>query len=345
LGYYHDRKGRYWIGTNGGGLNLYDANNNKFYNWIADENNHNSLSGNYIYSICESSHSTVKIKNNYSIEEKNTVLWIGTNNGLNRFEIDERTSKDLSSLQTNIKHYSIKDGLSDNSIKSIVEDDNGNLWLGTSSGISFFDLSTNEFFNFNASDGVTGTVFNLSSALKDEIGNIFLGSNEGITFFNPGEIKLSTFIPPVVITEFQIFNQSVLIGDNSPLRKNIYHSKEIVLSHSQNVFSFQFAALEFASPEAIQYAYKMDGFDAEWVNIGNRRFVTYTNLNPGEYIFKVKSTNSDGIWSDNFSSVKVIITPPWWQTIWAIGLYVLIFILGVWGIVRFQSIEQNCSTN
>lgn len=333
----HDRKGRYWIGTNGGGLNLYDANNNKFYNWTADENNHNTLSGNNIYSICESSHSTVKIKNNYSIEQKNTVLWIGTNNGLNRFEIDERTSKDLSSLQTNIKHYSIKDGLSDNSIKSIVEDDNGNLWLGTSSGISFFDLSTNEFFNFNASDGVTGTVFNISSALKDEIGNIFLGSNEGITFFNPGEIKLSTFIPPVVLTEFQIFNQSVLIGDNSPLRKNIYHSKEIVLSHSQNVFSFQFAALEFTSPEAIQYAYKMDGFDADWVNIGNRRFVTYTNLNPGEYIFKVKSTNSDRIWSNNFSSVKVIITPPWWQTIWAIGLYVLIFILGVWGIVRFQS--------
>jgi signal transduction histidine kinase/ligand-binding sensor domain-containing protein len=333
---YQDKKGRIWAGTNGGGLNLYDAQNDKFYNWTADENNPNSLSGNNIYSICESSNSSKKIKNNYSMGEKNTVLWIGTNNGLNRFEIDERTSKDLSSLQTNIKHYSIKDGLSDNSIKSIVEDDNGNLWLGTSSGISFFDLSTNEFFNFNASDGVTGNVFNLSSALKDEIGNIFLGSNEGITFFNPEVIELSNFSPPVVLTEFQIFNQSVLIGDNSPLKTNIYHSKEIVLSHSQNVFSFQFAALEFTSPEAIQYAYKMDGFDADWVNIGNRRFVTYTNLNPGEYIFKVKSTNSDRIWSDNYSSVIVIITPPWWQTIWAIGLYVLIFILGVWGIIRFQ---------
>ncbi|HSL89756.1 MAG TPA: two-component regulator propeller domain-containing protein, partial [Ignavibacteriaceae bacterium] len=333
---YQDRKGRIWAGTNGGGLNLYDANNNKFYNWMADENNPNSLSGNNIYSICESSYSSGKIRQNYSFEEKNTVLWIGTNNGLNRFEIDERTSKDLSSLQTNIKHYSIKDGLSNNSIKSIIEDNEGNLWFGTSSGISFFDLSTNEFFNFNASDGVTGTVLNFSSALKDENGIVYIGSNEGINFFNPDDIKLSNFNPPVILTDFQIFNQSVLVGDDSPLKTSIYHSKEIVLSHSQNVFSFQFAALEFASPKAIQYAYKMEGFDEDWVNIGNRRFVTYTNLNPGEYIFKVKSTNSDGIWSDNFSSVKVIITPPWWQTIWAIGLYVLIFILGVWGIIRFQ---------
>ncbi|MBS4032854.1 MAG: response regulator [Ignavibacterium sp.] len=333
---YQDSKGRIWAGTNGGGLNLYDAQNNKFYNWTADENDPNSLSGNNIYSICESSYSSKKIKNNNSAAEKNTVLWIGTNNGLNRFEVDERTSNDLSSLQTNIKHYSIKDGLSNNSIKSIVEDDDGNLWFGTSSGISFFNLSTNDFFNFNASDGVTGTVFNFSSALKDENGIVFLGSNEGINFFNPDDIDLSNFSPTVVLTEFQIFNQSVLVGDDSPLKKNIYHSKEIVLSHSQNVFSFQFAALEFASPEAIQYAYKMEGFDADWVNIGNRRFVTYTNLNPGDYIFKVKSTNSDGIWKDNFSLVKVIITPPWWQTIWAIGLYVVIFILGIWGIIRFQ---------
>jgi signal transduction histidine kinase/ligand-binding sensor domain-containing protein len=333
---YQDKKGRIWAGTNGGGLNLYDAQNDKFFNWTADENNPNSLSGNNIYSICESSNSSKKIKNNYSMGEKNTVLWIGTNNGLNRFEVDERTSNDLSSLQTSIKHYSINDGLSDNSIKSIVEDDNGNFWFGTSSGISFFDLSTNEFFNFNASDGVTGTVFNFSSALKDENGIVYIGSNEGINFFNPDDIKLSNFNPPVILTDFQIFNQSVLVGDDSPLKTSIYHSKEIVLPHSQNVFSFQFAALEFASPEAIQYASKMEGFDADWINIGNRRFVTYTNLNPGKYIFKVKSTNSDGIWTDNFSSVKVIITPPWWQTIWAIGLYVLIFILGVWGIIRFQ---------
>lgn len=333
---YQDRKARIWAGTNGGGLNLYDTENNKFYNWISDENNTNSLSGNNIYSICESSYSLKKIKNNYSIGDKNTVLWIGTNNGLNRFEIDERTGNDLSSIQASIKRYTIKDRLSDNSIKSIVEDDNGNIWFGTTSGISLLDLRTNKFFNFNASDGVTGTVFNLSSALKDENGIVYMGSNEGINFFNPDDIDLSNFSPRVVLTEFQIFNQSVLVGDNSPLKKNIYHSKEIVLSHSQNVFSFQFAALEFASPEAIQYAYKMEGFDKDWVQIGNRRFVTYTNLNPGDYIFKVKSTNSDGIWNDNFSSVKVIITPPWWQTIWAIGLYILIFILGVWGIIRFQ---------
>ena len=146
-----------------------------------------------------------------------------------------------------------------------------------------------------------------------------MGSTEGLNYFFPSDIKLSTFMPPLLITDFQIFNKSVEINDDSPLKSSLFQTEKIILSYTQNVFSFQFAALDYTSPQKIQYAYKMDGFDNDWVNSGSRRFVTYTNLNPGEYNFKVKSTNSDGIWNENFSQLKVIITPPWWQTPYAIG--------------------------
>lgn len=333
---YQDEKNRLWIGTNGGGLNLYDYINDKYYLWIADENLPNSLSGNSIYSICEAKFLSDQNGHKNSFNKNNTVLWIGTNNGLNRFEIIETNQNILSSLTTRITNYSIKDGLSDNFIKSIAEDDNGNLWLGTNSGISFLNVYTNKIINFTTSDGIKGTVFNFSSALKDNNSLIYFGTNEGINFFKPEDIKLSYYAPQIVITDFQIFNQSISAGTNSVLKKSIHSTREIRLSHSQDVFSIRFAALDLSFPNDIKYAYKMVGFDKDWVHVQNRRLATYTNLNPGEYIFYVKSTNSDGIWSDNEASLKITITPPWWQTLWAIGLYILIFILGLWGIIRFQ---------
>lgn len=330
---FQDRKGRIWIGTNGGGLNLFnDADGGKFYRWVAGESNSGNLSSNSIYSICESA----RMKENSSDDV--TLLWIGTSNGLNKFAIKNSESNEyLSSPEVEITHYTIKDGLADNSVKCIVEDDNGNLWLGTSSGISFFDTDKNKFTNFGRADGVIGSDFNFSAAYKNDAGIIFMGSTAGLNYFYAEDIKLSSFIPPVLITDFQIFNKSVEIKDNSPLKSGLFYTEEITLSHTQNVFSFQFAALDYTSPQSIQYAYMMEGFDNDWVNSGSRRFVTYTNLNPGEYMFKVKSTNSDGIWNENVKELKVIITPPWWQTPWAIGFYALIFMLGVWGIVKFQT--------
>ena len=164
-----------------------------------------------------------------------------------------------------------------------------------------------------------------------------MGSTSGLNFFDPAEIVQSNFKPDVVITDFQIFNKSVPIKPTSVLPKSIFNTKEITISHTQNVFSFQFSALDFNSPSSVKYAYQMEGFDKEWILVGNRRFVTYTNLNPGKYIFKVKSTNSDGVWNNNATSVAVIITPPWWQTPWAILLYFVVFVLGLWAIIKFQS--------
>ncbi len=329
---YQDSRGRIWIGTNGGGLNLVwrdkEKDDWKFYKYTSDKNNEQSLSSNSIYSICEGE--SIVPENN------ETVLWIGTNEGLNelivKYDINDRKLPDVE-----IKTFTIKDGLADNTINCIVEDASGNLWLGTSLGISMFNSETKKFMNFDRTDGISGGDFNYSAACKTENGLILMGSTSGLNYFYPDDISLSGFVPPVLITDFQIFNKSVQPGKNDMLISSVFTAESVKLSYTQNVFSLQFAALDYSAPLNIQYAYKMEGFDSDWILSGKRRFVTYTNLNPGEYTFKVKATNSDGIWNNNETSLNVIVTPPWWQTTWAVSLYILIFLLGLWGIIKFQS--------
>ncbi len=328
---YKDRNGRIWIGTDGGGLNLFaDEEGGKFHRWTAGGDG--SISSNSIYAICES-------KNFKTTSDDEVILWLGTNNGLNKFVVKKSPERvdTFAKPLVEITQYGVEQGLADNFIKSLVEDNNGNLWIGTSSGISLFDIQQNKFINFSKTDGLTGTDINLSSVAKNKDGLIFMGSTEGLNYFNPSDIKLSSYTPPIVITDFQIFNKSVEISDDSPLKTSLINTDEIELNYSQNVFSFQFAALDYISPKSNKYAYKMEGFDKEWFNSETRRYVTYTNLKPGKYNFKVKATNSDGVWSNDVKELKVIILPPWWQTFWAISVYVLIVILGVWGIVRFQN--------
>ena len=327
---FQDSKKRIWIGTNGGGLNLYDeSNGGKFSHYSFKEGSKNSLSSNSVYSIVESK--------NKNFGNNNTILWVGTSNGLNKLVINNSDSKNISQSDVKVTFYTTKDGLTDNSIKSIVEDENGNLWLGTSSGITLFDLSKNTFTNFSTSDGVIGTDFNFTSSFKLNDNLIIIGSTAGLNYFNPNRISQSSYKPAVVLTDFLIFNNSVKAEANSILSKNIFNTDEVTLSHKQNVFSFQFSALDYNNPASIKYAYKMEGFDKGWIQSGTRRFITYTNLNPGKYTFKVKSTNSDGIWNSNETSLAVIITPPWWQTGWAILLYFIVFVLGVWAIFKFQN--------
>ena len=328
---YQDKKERIWIGTDGGGLNLFvDEDGGKFFRWRVDQKE--SICSNSIYSICESFY----LKNE---KEDSDILWLGTNNGLDKFVIKNSSEQNDISFEPEVEitHFSIEQGLSDNTIKSIVEDESGNLWIGTSSGISFFNTQQNKFTNFSKADGVIGSDINLLSGIRNKNGVIFMGSTEGLNYFSPGDIRLSSFVPPLLFTDFQIFNQSVSIGQESILKQSIFFTNEVVLAHTQNVFSFKFTALDYTSPESIQYKYMLEGFDKEWINSGSRRFITYTNLNPGDYKLKVKSTNSDGIWNNNTAELKIIIMPPWWQTPWAIGIYALIFLFGVWGIIKFQT--------
>ena len=331
-----DTKGRLWIATNGGGLNLFDdSDGGKFHRLNEGSNNSIKLSSNSIYSLQESR------RGKLSDNKQQTVLWVGTSSGLNKLII--KSTSDINKLDasnTELLVYTTENGLADNSIKSILEDENGNLWLGTNTGISFFDIEKLSFKNYSTADGLRGNDFNSESALFSSDGLMYFGSTEGLNVFDPKQITQSGFIPPVVITDFQVFNQPVKISEDSPLKENILEAKEIILPFSQNVFSFQFSALDYNSPQSIQYAYKMEGFDNDWINAGNRRFITYTNLNSGTYTFKVKATNSDGVWSENYKSISVVINSPWWRTGWAYVSYVLLIVLGL---VAARKIEMNRS--
>jgi len=264
-----DRFGRIWLGTTGGGLNLFeDKDGGIFHYWLQSKNDKNGLSSNNIYSICEA-------KNLVALSDSETVLWIGTSDGLNRFEVKNNTNTDLYDIEIKNQFYTVKDGLPDNSVNSIIEDENGNLWLGTGSGISFFDVSKKTFTNFSTADGINGTLMNPESALRLDNDLILFGSTKGLNVFDPKNIKLSSYKPNVVITDFQIFNRSAKIGENSILQESFQTTDEIILPPDQDVFSFEFAALDYNSSESIEYAYKMEGFDKDWIESGKRRFVIY----------------------------------------------------------------------
>ncbi|HEY6435018.1 MAG TPA: triple tyrosine motif-containing protein, partial [Ignavibacteriaceae bacterium] len=337
---HQDSKDRIWIGTNGGGLNLVhrqaglfdDSEEGKFQRWIEIKNKSEQLSSNSIYSICES-------LNGKQSKNDETILWVGTGNGLNKIIIINSVDIfNLNEMDVEVNYFSTQNGLADNAVKSILEDENGNLWIGTNSGISFFDVETSVFINYSNSDGVIGNDFNSGSALNSDFGLMYFGSASGLNIFNPKKIKQSEYKPTIVITDFQIFNQPVKIGINSILKQSILDTKEIELAYSQNVFSFQFSALDYNSPQSIHYAYMMEGFDKDWIYPEQRRFITYTNLDPGSYIFKVKSTNSDGVWNENYKSISVTINQPWWRTGWAYAIYVLLIVVGIFSA---RKIERN----
>ena len=331
-----DRKGRLWIATNGGGLNVFDEEDEgKFHRLNENEDNSIKLSSKSIYSLRESR------RGKFSDNNQQTFLWVGTSSGLNKLVIKSVSEiNKLDASNTEVIVYTTENGLANNSIKSILEDENGNLWLGTNAGISFFDIEKESFINYTSADGLRGNDFNSESALYSTDGLMYFGSTEGLNVFNPKQITQSDFTPNIVISDFQVFNQPVKIGEDSPLKENILEAKEIILPFSQNVFSFQFSALDYNSPQSIQYAYKMEGFDDDWIEAGSRRFITYTNLNSGTYTFKVKATNSDGLWSENYKSISVVIDSPWWRTGWAYASYVILIVLGLFAA---RKIEMNRS--
>ncbi len=339
-----DRSGFIWVGTYGGGLNRFDRKKNRFTRYLADHQNPNSLSDNFVWSVYEDRSGTLWAgtenggldqfdrENNQFIhyqadpidpnsltsnkilclhEDYSGTLWIGTTDGLNKFDRDHKL----------FSHYRVVDGLPSNTIQSILEDDHGNLWLGTQEGLSKFTPGTKRTRNFTVSNGLQSNEFGVNACFKSRSGELYFGGINGFNVFYPDSIKSNPYIPPIVITDFQIFNKSVFAGKEIDghliLEKSITETKEIKLSYKENVFLFEFASLHFASPDNNQYAYKMEGFDEEWNHTdAGRRIATYTNLNSGEYVFRVKGSNSDGVWNENGASIRIIITPPFWQTLW-----------------------------
>ena len=255
-------------------------------------------------------------------------MWAGTmENGLNRYN---KETNDFTA-------YNEQKGLVNNVINSIKEDKKGFLWLSTNKGVVRFDPVHENFRNYTVYNGLQSEEFNSGASILTKRGEIFFGGVNGFNVFNPDSLPENKNIPPVFLIGFELFNKAVIPGaKGSVLHQSILETKEIILSHDQSVFTFEFAALDYTFPEKNQYAYKLEGFDKDWNNVGNKRTATYTNLDPGAYVFKVRGSNNDGIWNKDGLSIKIIITPPFWLTWWFKILAVLIIVVGATGFYRYR---------
>ena len=333
---FEDSRGYIWMGTNGGGVNMLDPVTGIITKYLYDPNKLNTLSGDFVRCFCEDkkgniwigtasglsefdprTHSFIRYDQSntqmesdiiYSLYEDETGhIWAGTlGGGLNR--IDPVTK--------NIVIYTTNDGLPGNTINSIVEDDKGNLWLSTNRGISCFNPRKKSFQNSSLYNGIQGFEFSQGAGLKTSKGQILFGGLNGFNSFYPGSLQANRNIPPVVITGFKLFNKTVSSrDDNSVLKQDITQTRELTLTYNQSIITFEFAALEYTASEKNQYSFMLEGFDKKW-NTGYQRTATYTNLDPGEYVFKVKASNNDGVWNEKVTSIVIIITPPFWKTWW-----------------------------
>ncbi len=327
---YEDSHGALWIATNKG-LNKYDRLKEQFVRYIHDPGNNNSLSNDNVVTLHEETFCERKI------------IWIATENGLDKYNPEEKS----------FRHYTEQDGLPNNTILGILEDEKGNLWISTSYGFTKFNPDKHTFKYFDLSDGLQSYEFNYNAYLQARNGEMYFGGVNGFNVFHPDSVRDENYLPPIVINDFQIFNKTVSIGtDGKPidqkekkaglfLHKFITATNKIILSYEQNVFSFGYAALDYTAPENNKYAYMMEGFDNNWIDAGTRRLATYTNLDPGDYVFKVKGTNNDGVWSEEEAAVILIINPPPWKTWWAYTIYVLILFTALIGFRRYELNKRN----
>jgi signal transduction histidine kinase/ligand-binding sensor domain-containing protein len=359
-----DKNGTLWIATMGGGPNKFNYKTNTFEKYLNSDSDNTNTINDWVTEILESHNGEIWIATGYGVylidkeeeelshfrhledepksitsnsiitifEDSKHNLWLGTESGLNIFNRDS----------SNFSFYSEENGLPNNVIRGILEDDHGNLWLSTNKGISKFAGAVNkpkvpEFKNYSVEDGLQGNGFNSRACFRGKDGKLYFGGNNGFNVFHPDSIKANPYKPETIFTDFLIFNKPVEIGKkDSPLSKHISLTKEIVLSYKHSVISIQYTALNFLVPEKCEYAVILEGFDKDWNYVENKREATYTNLNPGTYTFRVKCSNNNGVWNEKGASLKIIITPPFWKTLW---FRILITILTITIILRIHIIR------
>ncbi|WP_282332510.1 hybrid sensor histidine kinase/response regulator transcription factor [Pinibacter soli] len=347
-----DRKGRIWVGTYYGGLNLFDPAAGTFMRIMSDPAKTTPFIGNNVVSMNE---------------DKNGDLWFGTDDGgLNYFNVQDNKfdhffnqkkedgtggignlrvifvdsknrlwvgQKGLYLFDYNkrkFNSYTDDPSLAFENIQVINEDNNGIFWITTRNGLIAFNPETKKLQQYNTADGLQGLEFNQNACLKLSDGKMLIGGFNGFNLFDPAKISNSHLDAPVFITDLQIFNKDMGYGvQGSPLKQSITEAKEIVLHHSQSVFSLEYAALDYAPHSETHYSYKLEGFDKNWNYVGNQRKATFTNLDPGTYIFHVRSGTSDGTWSEQQASIQITILPPFWGTWWfeLIGMLVIVSIV------------------
>ncbi len=353
-----DKKGRLWAGTSGSGIFLFDKSSDSFNpvniqdrgqaintplfvtKIICDHKNNiwvGSLYG--LFKINESPDGNLIVERFYNSEERGSIssnristiyedsnfnIWVGTDDmGLNLYSCD---SNAFTTIQK-------EDGLPNNSVKGIIEDKRGNLWISTYKSLSIFYPENKAFNNYDESDGLNVIGFYNSSCYLSEIGELYFGGSNGFVIFNTDKIKDGKKVKPVYLTDFKVFNKSIEPGTKgSPLKKSIDETERIVLSHKQSSFSIDFVSINFTSAKD-QFAYILEGLEDDWNFIGSSRTASYTYIRPGNYVFKVRNSNTEGIWNDNPKVLEIKILPPWWKTIWSyiafsiINLTLIIFIL------------------
>lgn len=306
-----DKKGNIWIGSCGAGIAVY-----------------NPISG---YSkIINKTNSNLPSDNISTIYPSTTgEIWLGLPGyGL----VSYSTDKD------NFIWYSEKDGLANDVVYKILEDEQSKLWLSTNKGISSFDVANKTFKNYSSYNGVQKSPFVHGAGLKLADGRLFFGGTDGFNYFNPKALYLNRNIPRVVFTDLKVANQSVLPSKDSYIEEHISIAKEINLDYKQN-FSLSFAALNYTSPQENRYFYKLENFDKEWNSVGEANTAIYTNLSPGEYVFQVKASSDAGEWSTPITSIKVNVRPPFWLTVYAYILYFCIIVLSLW-YMRHRGIQR-----
>ena len=255
-------------------------------------------------------------------ESSNKDIWIGTRgSGLCKYNKKEDT----------YTWYNKSKGLITENIAAIVEDNNKNIWVSGNSGLTKIDVKNNTFTNFTSNDGLLSNDFNFGAALKDKNGTLYFGNFKGLDYFNPKEIKTNASLPSLHLTDFKLFNEKVIPQtENSPLQKVISETKNIQLSHTQSVFTIEYTGLNYTRPEKNNYAYYLEGYETTWNYVGHKRSATYTNLDHGKYIFKLKASNNDGVWNEVPLTLNITILPPWWKTNLAIISYILVFLFCVY---------------
>jgi signal transduction histidine kinase/ligand-binding sensor domain-containing protein/DNA-binding response OmpR family regulator len=296
---YEDSYGLLWIGTFTRSLYSYNRKTDSIKSYLYIPGDTLSISGQTILDVCQ---------------DKNGILWVETNGGINKYNRSTDSFIHFIDKGTPAPFFSF----------TLLNDDSGNFWLNTRNGISKFNPATFSIKNYDSHDGLPGNGFMDWRGVKSDDGRMYFANKDELIGFNPNSIHDNNFIPPVVITSFKKFEKPNPFG------------KEIRLSYNENFISFEFSALSFIHPEKNQYAYKMESVDQDWVYSGTRRYVSYPNLDPGEYVFRVKGSNNDGVWNEEGASIAIIISPPWWRTWWAYSMYALLFVFSLYGIRRYE---------
>jgi signal transduction histidine kinase/ligand-binding sensor domain-containing protein/CheY-like chemotaxis protein len=309
-----DRHGRLWIGTFDG-LDLLDRATGRFRHFRHDPADPSSLSHDEVHHL---------------MEDRKGDIWVGTAVGLNRMV----TAPDGS---ISFVRYTSRDGLVDDAVAAMLEDQDGRIWISTTTGLSCFDPASGRWRSYGAADGTIEGAYFDAAAMRAADGTLYFGGFNGMTAFNPRAIRDNRVAPRAVITGFQIFNQPVEQARPGLLQGPIEHASEITLSADDSVFSLEFSALHFAAPQRNRFAYKLEGFDQAWVSTdATKRFATYTNLDPGHYVFRVRAANKDGVWGEETATLAITIEPPYWKSWWFRTLALLLVLGVVWGGVKVR---------